>query len=310
MAEKQPTTAQKCKALAKGLFSLYLIYLGLSLVLIYGIKDKLVLQPMKDVSWRAYLPQLDSILKSKTTNLRIPSQGSEMDALYIKVPGAEKLILVTHGNAGNLGHRVPLGAILGKCGASVLLFDYRGYGESSGSPSCDNVLADGLSAYDYAVNTLGYKPQNIVLYGESIGCSVATYIMENRKAGKVILQSPFVSLGQTARDKLFFLAVVPGWVQPSPAMDNLSPLIKPHAPLLLIHGDKDTILPIKYSETLMAQAAAPKQFYISPGEGHNDIATKNMVGVVKTIKAFLEQPESENKQAESQSKQIQAQPTL
>jgi fermentation-respiration switch protein FrsA (DUF1100 family) len=84
--------------------------------------------------------------------------------------------------------------------------------------------------------------------------------------------------------------------------------MKQHPPLLIIHGDKDTILPIKYSETLMARATAPKQFYRSPGEGHNDIATQNMVGVVKAIKAFLEQPEPENKQAEF--KQIPVQPTL
>ena len=289
MANPKLNPAQKMKNLGKGLLTLYLIYLALSMVLIYGLKDKLVLLPMKDNSWRSYIPELNKILGSKSESLRIPSKNGELDSLYIKIPGADKLLIVSHGNAGNLGHRLGLAALLGKTGASVLLYDYRGYGESQGQPSCDNVLADGLTAYDYAVKTLGYKPQDIVLYGESIGCAVATYIMDNRPAGKIILQSPFVSLGQTARDKLFFLAVVPGFMQPSPAMDNLAALSKPHPPLLLIHGNKDTILPMAYSKTLMAKALPPKRFYESPGEGHNDIGLTNARGFVDTIQTFLQE---------------------
>lgn len=267
------------------------MYVGLSLVLIYGLKDILVLHPMKDTSWRAYLPKLDSILGAKTTEIQIPSGESTMDALHVKVPGTEKLIIVSHGNAGNLGHRVPLAAILGKCGASVLLYDYRGYGESSGEANCQNLFADGLNAYDYAVDKLGYKADDIILYGESIGCTVATHIMENKPAGKVILQSPFISLTRTARDKLFFLAVLPDWIKPTPTMDNLAPLQKPHPPLLLIHGDKDSILPVGYSRELMAKALPPKALYISPGEDHNNIGTINLRPLALEISNFLRNAE-------------------
>lgn len=288
------------KEIVKATVQLYLLYAGLSLLLLFVFKDLAVLHPLYDVSWKPQLKKLDELFKTKSRELKIPlakltnDKGFEkpenLAALLVEIPGSDKIILVSHGNAGNIGHRVGLSSLLVSSGASVFLYDYQGFGESGGSATCAHTLVDGLAAYDYVVNTLHYKPENIIIYGESIGCGVTTHIMKNRKVGKVILQSGFTSLLQTARDKLFFLYVLPPNIVPEPNFDNLSAVQEAHPPILFMHGDKDTILPFAYCETMYSKALPPKQMYTCHGEGHNDIGLVNAAGFVGTVKQFVNQP--------------------
>jgi fermentation-respiration switch protein FrsA (DUF1100 family) len=114
--------------------------------------------------------------------------------------------------------------------------------------------------------------------------------MKNRKVGKVILQSGFTSLLQAARDKLFFLWVLPPNLVPEPNFDNLSAVQEAHPPILFMHGDKDTILPFSYCEMMYSKALPPKQMYTCHGEGHNDIGLINAAGYVGAVKQFVNQP--------------------
>lgn len=282
------------KNLLRGIVQLYVLYVVLGLLILYVFKDLGVLHPMQDETWKPQMSKMDELFKTKSKILKIPiatfkgkGEGN-LSACLVEKPGSDKLLLVSHGNAGNLGHRLGLASLLVSSGASVLLYDYQGFGESNGTATCNNLLSDGLTAFDYAVNSLHYKPENIIIYGESVGCGVTTHIMQNRPAGKVILQSPFTSLSNAARDKLFFLWVLPASLTPEPNFDNLAAVQKPHAPLLLIHGDKDQILPMSYSETLFAKALAPKQLYIGHDEGHNDIGLKNAAGLTEAVKKFVD----------------------
>ncbi|CAN5472051.1 alpha/beta hydrolase [soil metagenome] len=289
------------KEIVKAVVQLYILYAGLGVLLLFVFKDAAVLHPMDDVSWKPQLTKLDTLFKTKSRELKIPlpiasgdqansakstDKAESLAALLVEKP-SNKIILVSHGNAGNIGHRVGLSSLLVNSGASVLLYDYQGFGESDGNATCANALSDGLTAYDYVVNNLHYKPENIIIYGESVGCGVTTHIMKNRKAGKVILQSGFTSLLNAARDKLFFLWVLPPNLVPEPNFDNLAAVQEAHPPILFIHGDKDTILPVSYCETMYSKALAPKQIYICHGEGHNDIGLKDAAGFVGAIKKFV-----------------------
>ncbi len=287
------------KEIIKAVVQLYFLYVALSLLLLYVFKDAAVLHPMYDVSWKPQLSKLDQLFKTKSREIKIPLPKLSKDigfkkpetlaALLVEKP-SDKVILVSHGNAGNIGHRVGLASLLVNSGASVFLYDYQGFGESGGSATCANALSDGLTAYDYVVNTLHYKPENIIIYGESVGCGVTTNIMKNRKVGKVILQSGFPSLLQAARDKLFFLWVLPPNLVTEPNFDNLSAVQEAHPPILFMHGDKDTILPFSYCETMYSKALPPKQMYTCHGEGHNDIGLINAAGYVGAVKQFVNQP--------------------
>ncbi len=301
MSNKVKSTESKIskfhwKNLLRGIVQLYLLYVVLGLLILYVFKDLGVLHPMQDETWKPQMSKMDELFKTKSKILKIPIPAfngkgeGNLSACLVEKPGSDKLILVSHGNAGNLGHRLGLASLLVSSGASVLLYDYQGYGESNGGATCNNLLADGLTTFDYAVNDLHYKPENIIIYGESVGCGVTTHIMENRKAGKVILQSGFTSLSNAARDKLFFLWVLPATLTPEPNFDNLRAVQKPHPPLLVIHGDKDQILPLSYSQTMFEKALPPKEMYICYGEGHNDIGLKNTVGFIEAVKKFVTAP--------------------
>lgn len=284
--KKEPLTLRR---ILLDLFKLYVFYVLLSLIIIFGVKDKLVLFPSQDMSWKACLPILDKDLKCQTSKISIPTgNGNKLAGLYIKNPRSKFLTIVNHGNAGNIGHRIVIAANLIGAGSSVLLYDYQGYGESSGEAKLSNLVPDAEAAYDYAMNKLGYASSSIILYGESIGCGVTSGVMKDRTPHAFILQSPFVSLMKTAKDKLFFMRTLPDFIDPEPQLNNLAAVERKHPPLLLMHGDKDTTLPSKYSQELYQKASEPKQLFLVKGADHNDIYCRGDNSVFLTLKKFIE----------------------
>lgn len=213
--------------------------------------------------------------------------GPVLHGWYFKLPGAKRTFLINHGNAGNIYYRIPHVNVILQSGCSVLLWDYEGYGKSEGEPNMTNVCQDALVAYDYVNKTLGIAEQNIVLYGESIGCAVTCYAARQRHPGAIVLQSPFASLKEAAADKLPWFRLYPPFIWYGPLLDNAAAMADPHPPLLIIHGAKDTILPCRYSEEIMARASEPKSFIKLPGAGHNDVTMVDlevlMPGVIKFV---------------------------
>src|SRR5207248_2460746 len=118
------------------------------------------------------------------------------DGVKIKgwfIPGVLPTLLFCHGNAGNISHRLDKLQIFHKLGLNVLLFDYRGYGQSEGVPSESGTYADAEAAYRYLTETRKIPPSQIILYGESLGCAVATEMARRHPAAALILESPFTS---------------------------------------------------------------------------------------------------------------------
>lgn len=199
------------------------------------------------------------------------ANGKGLHAWLFTKPGASKTVLLSHGNAGNLTNRVDLVKVLLSVGVSVLAYDYQGFGKSEGSPSIDGICQDDQAAYDYLVHERKVNPADIIIFGESIGTGAASAVAAKNTCAGVILQSPFTSLPAIGREKVPLLRLYPDWLFPANRLDNLSLLKGKHAPLLIVHGEKDTLIPISHAEKIYKDASGPKYFARLPDAGHNDI---------------------------------------
>lgn len=282
------------KTLLKGLAQVYCFYVVLAATCLYFFADKLALFPSSD------LTDKDKILTFMKTKFNVEAKEVKFKAKDGKLlvgwyfPNKAKkdapIVLVSHGNASNVECRVGIAAYLLFAGTSVFLYDYRGYGESQGEASLKNLVPDARSAYDYLVNELHYKPEQIILYGESIGCGVTSDLAQQVSCKGVILQSPFTSLARAGKDHLFFLHTIPDFVFPMcvPALDNLSYVKKAHPPLLIIHGEKDSTLPFTYAKELYQASSEPKTLIPVPQAGHNDVYEYADSGLLAGLIKFVD----------------------
>lgn len=199
------------------------------------------------------------------------TNGLKLHGWFFQNPAADKVILLSHGNAGNLTSRLFLTKILLDLGVSVFIYDYRGYGASEGKPSLQGICDDGLAAYNFLQSQLHIKPQQLILYGESLGVAVSCQILKQSPCAAVILQSGFSSLRQVSHEQVAYLRLYPQWLYPRPDLDNARILRQAHPPLLLLHGEKDTLLPISHAEELYRQASQPKELIRIPEADHNSV---------------------------------------
>jgi pimeloyl-ACP methyl ester carboxylesterase len=212
--------------------------------------------------------------------------GHKLNALYFVRPGATKLLLVSHGNGGNVAHSVGLAAALLCCNANVFVYDYEGYGKSQGKPGIRAAVRDGIAAYDCVTSQLGFQRKDIILYGASLGTGVTLQISRTRPASAIVLQSGFSTLVNVGREALPWLWLYPdSWFD---NLDNLNVLAQPHAPLLILHGDADVTCRVHHAVDLYKRALAPKQLVILPNCGHIfGIDQPGMMEFLKAIKRFM-----------------------
>jgi hypothetical protein len=192
----------------------------------------------------------------------------KLHAWWVAVPEARVATLFLHGNAGNLTHRAYRVPEWRAAGSAVLLLDYRGYGKSEGRPAEKGLYADADAAYDWLA-TSGWRPQQIVLHGESLGTAVAVDLASRRECAGVVLEAPFTSGSDMA-------ATVLPLVGPLVfrAFDSRSKIERLRAPLLVIHGDRDGVVPFSQGEALFRAAPEPKWFWRVEGAGHNDLVER------------------------------------
>ncbi len=213
-------------------------------------------------------------------------RGTKLSGSYFELPGNDKVVLINHGNAGNIEHRIPAVVNLLQAGYSVFLYDYEGYGKSTGKPTMQNVCEDGVFAFDYLVKQRHVLASNIILFGESLGSAVTCQLLTQRSCGAVIIQSGFDTLYRVGREHFVWLYLYPEIIMPKPRFDNMEVLSKPHPPLLIIHGGKDNIIPFHHAEALMKVAAEPKQLVKLPNAEHNDIYTTDREISSKALMEF------------------------
>jgi alpha-beta hydrolase superfamily lysophospholipase len=234
------------------------------------------------------LQRMSTILHCHVADLFFSApDGAKLHAYYFTLPSAKKTMLVSHGKGGIIAHRLPLAFLLMQAGCSVFLYDYEGYGESTGSADLPRVCRDGEAAFDYLTQVAKIKPEDIILYGESIGTGVSCELSQHRLAGGIILQSGFTSLYEAAKKVVPIVRIYPQWSFPNPQMNNAQILKKQHPPLLLIHGRKDQTLPCTYSEQMMIEASPPKRLVVLPHADHNDVGALDVPETIKALKDFV-----------------------
>ena len=199
-----------------------------------------------------------------------------------KSPGAP-LIILCHGNAGNISNRLEKLRLLLEAGASVLLFDYRGYGGNEGRPSEQGTYLDGEAALRYATGVLKLDPSRVVLHGESLGAAVAAETALRHPVGGLILESGFTSVPDMARLLLPWLPVR----LVSLRYDTLSKIGRIRCPVLVMHSPQDEIVPYEMGRRVFAAAREPKTFAALSG-GHNEGFLESERVFVASVRKFLD----------------------
>jgi len=194
--------------------------------------------------------------------------GTKLHGWYVPRKDAKATVLFSHGNGGNITHRIDLLRALHKqVGVSVLMFDYRGYGRSGGKPNEAGILADARAARAWLAKREGIAEHDIVMMGESLGGAVAVDLAARDGARGLVLQSTFSSLPDVAACHYAWLPV--RWAMRT-RLDSCSKIGDYHGPLLQSHGDADTIVPFACGRRLFDAANEPKQFVVIRDRDHND----------------------------------------
>lgn len=193
--------------------------------------------------------------------------GVVTTSLYLPSPESDKLVIYFHGNAGNIYHRIPMLRTLRGLDINVIGVSYRGYGKSDGEPSEQGVNLDGKAIYEYATEQMGFSKENIIIFGRSIGTTVAINTAQHERILGLILVSPLTNAEEQARMGEF--ASVASLARNT--FDNISKIDKIEAPLLVVHGTNDQVIPFSMGREIFDRASAEKTFVEIRGGGHNNL---------------------------------------
>ncbi|MEW5701153.1 MAG: alpha/beta hydrolase [Candidatus Zixiibacteriota bacterium] len=196
------------------------------------------------------------------------ADGVRITGWHSRLPATGPVLLYFCGNAGNLADRTELLSAVALHGLGVVAFNYRGTGESDGSPSEAGVYLDAEAAHAYMTASLGVAPHRIVLWGHSIGGAVATELATRRPCAGLILEAAFRSAARMGQRIMFGLPV--GWAMDY-RFDNEANLAKLHLPVLIMHGTDDKTVPVEDASVLFAIAMGVKELWPIPGGRHNDL---------------------------------------
>lgn len=203
--------------------------------------------------------------------------------------GLGGVVLYLHGNGSNVGANVEHANRFHRLGLSVFLIDYRGYGKSQGDfPSESQVYEDAQLAWDYLVQQRGVNPNQIYIYGHSLGGAIAIDLaVRHPDAAGLIVEGSFTSTRAMVdfQKGLFWLFPI-DWLL-TQRFDSLSKVDRLQMPVLFIHGTADNVVPVEMSKKLFDAAPEPKQLYIVPDGGHNNVAQIGGAEYLQIVSQFL-----------------------
>jgi uncharacterized protein len=244
----------------------------LALMTVFQRKLMYFPDPTRTAPAQAGLPQAEEATLTS-------SDGEKLIAWYVPPRGEKPVVLYFQGNAGGPDLRVGRFKWLIADGTGLLALCYRGYGGSSGSPSEDGLIRDGVAAYDFAVAR--YQPSRLVLWGESLGTAVAIALAAGHKVSGLILDAPFTSAADVGAAAY---PIVPVRWLIKDAWRSDRRIAKVKAPVLVLHGDRDRVVPIRFGERLFALANEPKRMVRFPDGGHVNLDDH---GAVEAVRNFL-----------------------
>lgn len=193
------------------------------------------------------------------------SDGMDLSGWWVPAEHSRGTVLFCHGNGGNISHCLDTLRTGNRLGLNVFVFDYRGYGNSDGSPSEQGTYRDGEASWDYLVTARKIAPEKIVIWGRSLGGAVAARTAVRHQAGVLIVESAFTSVKDLVNDRFSW---VPSWVMADYHYDTRESLGKVRVPVLVIHSPDDEIVPFQHGKALYDSIPGPKAFVEIKGS-HN-----------------------------------------
>ena len=254
---------------------------GAVLLLMFFLQSRFVFLPQ--VSRGGSPTPREAGLDYQDVELRT-SDGESLYGWWVPSPTPRGAVLLLHGNAGNIAHRIAYLPTLHELGYAALLIDYRGYGRSTGSPSEQGTYRDASAAWQYLVSMRAFRPRDIVILGESLGGGVATWLALEHPPRALVLASAFTSVPDLAAGLYPWLPV--RWLSRI-QYDSLDRIRRVDAPIFIAHSRDDDLVPYRHGEQLFAAAREPKQLLTMSG-GHNDTFLFARSEWAAALGAFLE----------------------
>lgn len=212
------------------------------------------------------------------------TDGLRLHGWIARTDPAAPWLLWCHGNAGNVTHRADNLALLVEHGLNVFIFDYRGYGRSEGRPSEPGFYDDAAAAYDYLRSTAGVTPEQIVLYGRSLGAPVAAELALRRPAAGLILEAPLGSITAMART---VIPLVPLEKLFRARFDTLARAPRLQLPTLVMVAERDDVIPPTQARQIFAALPGPKEIWTIPGAHHNNTYLAGGTAYFEQLTGFI-----------------------
>lgn len=248
-----------------------LLTLGIMVVLAYAVVAALIFFAQPHL---VYYPEIGRSLIGTPADVELPyetveittADGESLYGWYVPAPDATATVLFLHGNAGNISNRMGYLTMLYRLGYNTFIFDYRGYGKSSGTPTEEGTYRDAKAAWKYITQKKAIAPSNVVLFGESLGGAVASWLAVREKPGLLVLASAFTSVPDMGAKLYPFLPVR---LLSRFEYNTLEQLKDVECPVFVAHSPQDEIVPFEHGQALYEAAPSPKQFLELQG-GHNN----------------------------------------
>lgn len=235
-------------------------YISVGLVLLLS-QGRLLYRPVRGI---AFTPD-DMGLGFEEVTFR-SADGVALHGWFVPADDARFTILFCHGNAGNVMHRLDTIALFHAMGLSCFVFDYRGYGRSEGRPNESGTYRDARAAYDWLVQAKGGRAEQIVLFGRSLGGSIAAHLAGQVQARTLVIESSFTSYPDIGARMYPYMPVR---LFARFRYNTRARLAKVRCPVLVMHSREDEFVPFEFGRRLFDAALEPKRFVEIQG-GHND----------------------------------------
>ena len=228
---------------------------------LYFVQGSLLFRPM-DVAPDAAAAGVPGL---RTVRVRT-ADGLGLVAWFLPAAAGRPTVLYFHGNGGNIGDRIGRAERIARRGWGLMMLEYRGYGGNPGTPSEAGLAMDALGGLD-ELAALGVPSGRVVLYGESLGTGVAVRLATARRVAAVVLDAPYTSVADVAQLQYWFL---PARLLVTNSFDILSRVSRVNAPLLVMQGDDDTVIPPAMGRAVFEAAREPKERWVSAGGLHGN----------------------------------------
>ncbi len=253
-------------------------------VLAYGVligammllEVRLIYHPSGVSNWSAPPdPRIKDVFVTAAT-------GETIHGWFLPHDGAKSVFFYSHGNAGNLSHRGFDAVVWAhELNASVLMYDYPGFGKSTGSPSEAGCYAAADAMWDWIIRDAKVPAEKIILFGKSLGGAMAIDLASKHEHRALVLARSFIDLPEAGADRYWFVPV--RWLARS-KFPNLTKLPNCRRPTFIYHGELDTVVTVRHALALFAAASEPKELLIDPVGTHGGSYPKNLYS---RLRAFL-----------------------